>query len=57
MRLISIIEAPRVIGRILAHLGLSSIPARAGPRLVVLAGHLDTLFAAFDGVDPPSPLD
>ena len=57
MRLISIIEAPRVIGRILAHLGLSSIPARAGPRLVVLAGHLDTLFDAFDGVDPPSPLD
>ena len=57
MRLISIIESPAVIGKILAHLGLSSAPARAGPRLALPAGHIDALLDAFDSVDPPSPLD
>lgn len=57
MRLISVIEAPAVIRRILAHLGSSTVPARAGPRLCVPAGRIDALLDPFDGVDPPAPLD
>jgi uncharacterized protein YbaR (Trm112 family) len=57
MRLISVVESPAVIGKILAHLGLSVAPARAGPRLALQQGHIDALSDAFDGLDPPSPLD
>ena len=57
MRLISVVESPAVIGKILAHLGLSAAPARAGPRLALQPRHIDALSDAFDGLDQPSPLD
>jgi hypothetical protein len=55
MRLISVIESPAVIGKIMAHLGLSAAPARAGPRLALPEGHLDALIDAFDGVASLAP--
>ena len=57
MRLISVIESPAVIGRILAHLGITTTPDRAGHRLALRSGSIDALIDAFDGVDPPAPLD
>ena len=57
MRLISLVESPAVIRRILAHLGLHAAPVRAGPRLTVRAGRIDALLETFDGVDPPAPVD
>ena len=57
MRLIAVIEAPTLIRRILAHLGISAAPARAGPRLCVAADLLDEVEDAYDGIDPSSYVD
>jgi hypothetical protein len=57
MRLISVIESPAVIARILGHLGLSAAPARAGPRLALPEGHLDAFIDAFDGVASLAPFE
>jgi hypothetical protein len=57
MCLIGVVEAPAVIRRIMAHLGLHAAPARAGPQLTLRAGRIDTLLETFDGIDPPAPVD
>jgi hypothetical protein len=60
MRLISVIESPTVIRRILTHRGLSPTPARAGPRIAFPADLRDEVIDAagtFDGVDTPALLE